>query len=132
MIVFFSSSAKPKIVQTNLDDKTQLEKYNYTLEDKLNDILSKIDGVDNVSVAITYKGNIKQVYAYENDKNQNSKIVLIGGKPVLIEEIMPNILGVVVVFSGAENAINRVKVTQAITTLLGIEDYLIEIFSYKK
>lgn len=45
---------------------------------------------------------------------------------------MPDVNGVVVVAEGAQNAVIKLKIVRAVTTLLGIDDSQIEVFTYKK
>ncbi len=104
------------------------------LEDTLQQLISAIDGVDGATVAISYDGSYTQEYAYDtvsttdgDSISTSSEIVLVNGEPLLIRQIVPSIVGVVVVLHGETNAITDMYVLQAVTTLLDIDSSKVEI-----
>lgn len=114
--------------------------YNYcqSLESKTESVLGKIEGAGKVSVAITYDSGGETVYAYETQSktqggvtSEESKIVTIGGNPLVIKEKLPNIVGVVIVADGGSDAFVRVQLKQAVVTLLGVDVGNVQVFSSK-
>ena len=110
------------------------EAYAKGLEDKLEDILSQVKGAGNVNVLVTLGSGFEYVYATEETVKQNSSgsttttsIILVSGKPVLVKEIYPEIKGVLVSASGADNLSVKVNLVTAIQTVIDIanEDILI-------
>lgn len=124
----------------NNTEKTDYDTANFTfeIECKLENILSKIDGVGKVSVAITVDGTSETVIAMKTTSIENSgKItveetpVLVNGKTVTLKELNPLITGVLIVAEGAENLAVLKKIQQATTSLLDVNVNKIEILSMK-
>ncbi len=112
--------------------------YCNSLENRLEKVLSKIDGCGDVSVAITYSSGSETVYAYETQSKttngvttQENKIVTIGGNPLVIKENSPNIIGVVIVADGGGDAVIRLQLKQAVVTLLNVDASNVQVFSSK-
>ncbi len=133
LIIFFADFS-PKEEETT----DAFELYAAALENKLEKVLSKIEGVGKINVAITYDGQIKQVFAVNTQTQNNgtgtttkTEIVLVDGKPLIEEELLPNIVGVLIVMEGANNAVTRMLVVEAITSLLNIDKDQIKILTYK-
>ena len=127
-IVFVFNSFKDigKTSQTKSTNTTQ--EYIENLENKLCKCISKINGVKNVSVVISANASYKNVYLTQKEQiNQNDKIVnteepvLIGGKPVIIQEEFPAIRGVLVVANGSNNISIKNSIVNACVTLLNVE-----------
>jgi len=116
------------------------------LEQRLERILAKMDGVGNVFVSVVFKESPEYEYAVnvstseksitESDQSGGSRVTLdttetgqlvlvrsannAGEKPVVVKEIKPEILGVLVVAQGASNPLVKAELTRAVQTLLGI------------
>lgn len=126
------------------------------LEEKLENILSKIEGVGNVNVVITYSES-SEVIAMYNEDNKDSTIEETdsgGGKritkendtkkQVIFEEengskvpmtqkvITPKIEGAVVTAVGANNALIKNNIIQAVEALTGIATHKIQVFEMNK
>lgn len=132
MIVLFTSvySDAENINETttlsvNVDMQTEIQQ-------KLEKIISKIDGVGNVSVMITYSSSGENVYA-QNSKSENngdkqsvnSEIVLHespeGNDEGLIVSVKnPDISGVAVVCDGGHSLKIKSEITELVTRLFGI------------
>ena len=122
----------------NSDESNDGVSQNYTseIESKLENILSKIDGVGKVNVAITIDGTSERVIAMKKTSTENSgKItteetpILVNGKTVTLKELNPTIVGVLIVAEGAENLAVLKKIQQATTSLLDVNINKIEILS---
>lgn len=120
---------------------TTTEEYTILLEQKINNIVSQIDGVGNSEVVITLENGVENVYANSNrktsDSNESSKgqsakrsdtqqdVVIVdgsGGKQALmVTQKEPTVKGVVVVCEGADNSLVVKRVTDAVTTSLNIK-----------
>ena len=50
---------------------------------------------------------------------------------MVIKNLPPEILGVVVVAEGADSPLVKLKIIQAVQTLLGVETNNIQVFTYK-
>ena len=102
-------------------------------EARLEDILSKTEGVGEVSVMITYYASSEKALAYETKTNRRSdssgvpdaessdeKAVMSDGEPVILREIYPDVKGVVVIADGAKDPSVKQAVCEAVSTSLGI------------
>ena len=120
--------------------KAQTEtKINENLENRLAGILSKIGGVGDVHVMITYKSSASKATAKDKTLEQSdtesrlSEENIIcggsGGTPFIIREDMPKILGVVVVAEGAENINLKKQIIDAVKALTGVSANNIGVFA---
>ena len=112
----------------NVEENASSESYIAELEHKIVSVIQKIDGVGKVEVAITHDATTESVYAYESDTNN---ILSVKGEPVVIKILPPKILGVVVVAEGANNPIVRMKINEAVVTLLNVDETRVQVFTHK-
>ncbi len=123
------------------------------LENDLSSILSKIQGAGRVSVMITLKGGTEIIPAKDesisdkvtnekdtsggtriiNEKTTDDKVVFTaaqGGnsKPLIIKEVNPEIKGVIVVAEGAKDSKVKLKISQAVQTVLDIPAYRVTVY----
>ena len=124
-----------------------------TLEAKLANILSKIDGAGNVDVMVSYTNEIEKIPMLDvkttttiiNEKdsgggerkteetsteeniiyeeNGNSKT------PVIKQKILPEIIGVIVVAEGANNITVRENLIKAVEATINVSSHRIQVFS---
>lgn len=144
------------ILFMGLDDKegdveeTSTNNYGYTttleyckeLEGKLERLLSNVSGAGNVNVMISVEGSPELVYA-TNDSNKSSStssgstttsssnpiIVESGGvsNPLILTENLPEVKGVIVVSSGADDIAIKLNLLNAVSTLLNVSTEKISI-----
>lgn len=121
-----------------IDEDFNVNTYIQNLENKLEDKLSKVEGINSVSVIINVKNDMKTILASEVIKTEENgktiieeKPLIINGKTVVISQEYPEITGVLIVLDGVKNlsVINRVQ--QATMTLLNIKLSQIEILTWK-
>jgi stage III sporulation protein AG len=123
------------------------------LENDLSSILSKIQGAGRVSVMITLNGGTEIIPAKDesisdkvtdekdtsggtriiNEKTTDDKVVFTaaqGGnsKPLIIKEINPEIKGVIVVAEGAKDSRVKLRISQAVQTVLDIPAYRVTVY----
>ena len=131
-------------------DETSLFGQSYQAEeDRLTAILSKINGVGEVKVMITYEGAAEQVPAYNSDSTSQStseesaqgvnktiqneteskKTVTGQDGTVVLSEKRPQVIGVVIVAQGAENMGVRINLQKAAQTALDVPSNKVEIFT---
>jgi len=142
---FISSSEKKSEVNDN-SCFSVISEYCSQQEQRLEKILASIDGVGTVHVMMTLENGIEYRYAADEkqsgdsvltyadgsgspSKVQESEIseqnyILIGSsgdkKPLVVTEISPRVKGVVVVCDGGSNPVIIHRITDAVTTALGI------------
>ncbi|MDR1906476.1 MAG: hypothetical protein LBQ27_06180 [Clostridiales bacterium] len=125
------------------------------LEMRLAAILSEIDGAGKVDVMIMFDGGIEVVTANTVTSNTNKTTDSSGGvdrvtetstetstpilindngvmRPVILKEIMPDILGVMIVAEGADNMTVRTELLRASSKVLDVSSDIIEIFTKQK
>lgn len=146
LVLIYTSFSKTSNNNNVTNSSFTAEDYAHYLEDKLINVISKINGVGNVGVMITVDGGMKYEYATESEEittstqgsnatnNKTTKteevvIVNINGKnqPLIIKESYPDIIGVLVVATGANNAQVKLNISRAIETILNVDDSKIEI-----
>lgn len=108
-------------------------------EERVEKILAEISGVGKCSVMITYKSSGEYITAKdvtesgdESRSNKDEKNVIVGSgsgeRPFVIKEKMPEVLGVVVVCKGGENAKVKKDVSDAVCALCGITANKVKVF----
>ncbi len=126
------------------------------MENQLSLILSQIQGMGKVSIMITLKTGTEIITAKDetisdkttnekdkeggirtiNEQNTSDKVVFMneqGGtsKPLVLKEINPEIKGVIIVAEGAKDPKLKLKLTEAVQTVLDVPAYRISVFSSK-
>ncbi|MCD7889531.1 MAG: hypothetical protein LUG23_06435 [Oscillospiraceae bacterium] len=98
--------------------------YAEELKIQLEEIISKIDGVGDVTVMLTIESSASYVYTTDIDKDEletKTETVIIGNKEALIERIdNPQVSGVLVVCTGGDRAVIQEQVIKAVSTVLDI------------
>jgi len=158
--IWNSTNKKSTTKQENNDSSKQLaqnESLNENLEEdelekKLENILSKIDGVGKVSVMLTYSHSSEVIAMYnetskdssieETDSNggvrttkqvDSNKEVVFQNKngqnvPITRMIVTPKIEGVIVTAQGANNANIRTNIIQAVGAVTGVATHKIQVF----
>ena len=134
VVIVFASSG----VKNTSNNITADESYISQMEHKICSVVENIAGCGKATVAISYKSNEEQVYAYETETTtsngvtkQTSSIVTVKGEPLVTKTLPPTILGVVVVAEGADNPIVRLKIIEVVVTLLDVQQKDVQVFTYK-
>ncbi|WP_317367173.1 hypothetical protein [uncultured Tyzzerella sp.] len=153
---FLKSNKKEK---TNIDYKGQSinldedkNSYEAQLEKRLENILSKVQGVGNIDVMITLE-NGKEIVTKEDkvkensttneealngdkrqiisDKEQISTVKISGDEPLILKELTPKISGVLIVAQGGGNIDVKNMLIKSASALLGVEIHKIEVLQMK-
>ncbi len=143
--IYLSSLGLGSSKQTSTNDKnnsnspttfsTSAEYVDY-LENKLDNVLSSVQGASNVNVIITLESGFEYEYATEEETKQTSsgsvtttKLVLVDGKPVVVKEYYPTIKGIVVVAKGAQDVKVKMDILTLIQTVIEVENAKITILA---
>ena len=126
-----------------------------SMEEKIEEILSLIDGAGKVDVLITYANGVEQIPMYntkqntttieetdnqggarktEEVNNENNIIFNENGNvktPVIKQTINPKIVGVIIVSEGANNVSVKQNLINALEALLDIPAHRVQIFARK-
>lgn len=112
-----------KTENSTTDTNTDISFYTSEIENKLTDLLLKIEGIENVSIMITLENNGEQVLA-ENKANSSTEYVIISNgnsdKGIILTEIFPSVRGVAVVCTNGNDSAVREKITSLVSAALGI------------
>ena len=133
MIIFFGVSGNGK---TDVTESTStVDEYVETLENKLKNCLSKVKGAGKVDVIISVGSSMQTVFATQTTTDasgtESRSTLVVSGKPVVLKEAYPEIVGVIVVCEGASNLAVRVDLVNACRTFLSVSDDRIKILSMK-
>ena len=121
---------KPKVQDTA---RTAID----SVERQITQVLSQIDGVGRVTVALTTQSSDRTVYAKDSKYNsEGEEIVIISDsgnqKPLVEYTVSPDYKGAVVVCDGGGDSKVKLEVTNAIKALTGISTDHIIILKMKK
>lgn len=140
---FLGGTKKENITNTDIRSnlsQTDTEVYIEQQEQKLSDIISKIEGAGDVSVMITLDASYEYIYAEKknskviNSKNSGSDSyteekqsdmifynnVKSEESPLLIKELQPSIKGVAVICGSLSDAGVRLKIINLVSTVLNL------------
>lgn len=110
-----------------------------TLETRLEAVLSKMAGVGEVTVMLTFEQTEEQVLATDGRSSESETgsstesrpaTVSEGGResPIVLTERLPRVRGVIVVAEGAANISVRMNISAAVSTVLGVDEKCVEVF----
>ena len=136
LAILFSSINKIK--GGNEDTLIQNTDFVSSLESKLSQTLSKVDGVGKVSVVIMVKSGMETVLAMKTTVTETSNgtetvqtPIIVNGDTIVVKELYPEITGVLIVAEGAENITVMKRLQQATVSLLDVKIDQIEILGMK-
>ncbi|MDD6213272.1 MAG: hypothetical protein PUB22_09075 [Clostridiales bacterium] len=129
------------------DSEMRMEDYDKQMEQRLVRVLSQIEGAGTVDVMITLRSSTKQILkedlsvrtsekdATDQDSNRREEekeqnVNTFTGEdndPYVIQEVMPEVEGVVVVADGAGSAQIRQEIMEAVQALFSVETHKIRV-----
>ena len=148
-------SAYKKLAESSNSELNE-ESSNENIEEKLENILSQMDGVGKVKVLVTYSETSQVVPLYNEDlqvntteevdkeggtrkisENKEKKDIIYqetGGEkvPITGSIISPKIEGAVITAQGANNAQTKTNIIQATEAVTGLATHKIQVFEMKK
>lgn len=115
--------------------------YEKDVEDRLESIISEIDGAGSVRVMVTLDCSVESVYAQtekssteESGSYENEYVIIKnndGENGILLKTTQPQIRGVAVVCTGGNSQVVRQNVTNTITAVLGVSAARVSISAMK-
>lgn len=146
VLIFASEFLNNDVKQSDISSNSgefDYEQYTASLEEKLEDVISSIDGVGRCKIMITLENSNESVYATdnelksdENSVNQKDEYVLYetdnGETPVLIKEYLPQVQGVTVICDGGDNRQIQEKIINSVTALFNIPTSRVSVSKIKK
>lgn len=133
LVIVFSSFSRESDVELQ-----SVDNYVDMLENKLSQKLSQIDGAGKVTVLISVKRGLtteiateKKVVSDENGITTEEAPILVSGKPIVLSEIYPEIVGVIVIAKGASDLKVKMCLLVATQTFLDVTSDKIEILTMR-
>ncbi len=119
---------KDEVTEPPYDGQDETKDYISELERRVGELLSKMDGVSDVSVIIMPDTTSETVYAqngsYEGGVLTEKEYVITDidgdGAPIRVKLIFPKLRGVAVVCRGGANPINQEKIMTLLTSLFDL------------
>lgn len=145
-----------KILATKSESEDTTTSTNTNLEEKLENILGKIQGVGKVEVLLTYSESSKTMAMYNEDNTKsdteendtsggNRKISQTSNKkeiiyqeidgnkiPITQSTVTPKVEGAIVTAVGAKNSITKTNIIQAVEAVTGLAAHKIQVFEMIK
>lgn len=125
--------------RVNISSNTTLNSTQISLEEKLSNILSQVNGLGDVSVLLTYSSDSKKNVVY-NTKEETSDGKTIeersvaynedgSQKTAIVESLeMPKVEGAIIVAKGASSTEMKSKLASTISNVTGIPVYKVQVF----
>lgn len=141
------------VLANTIKDSNINEGNEYNLQQELEDILSKIEGVGKVKVLVTYTESSEIVAMYNENKNvsvteeadttggtrtiestDSSKEIIMDGenKPITEKLIMPKVEGAIIIAEGGGNINIKSNIVQAVSAVTGVATHKIQVFEMSK
>lgn len=129
------SAPEPPIIQQQPEEET--------LEERLETVLSQMDGAGEVRVLLSYEtGEIKQyqmdeqIHTQQDESETQTQTVLLdngsgGEAPITVKTIYPTYQGALVICQGADRAAVRLNIVKAVSDLTGLGSDKISVIKMK-
>lgn len=139
ILLIFASEAFPNAQKKNKDGEKTYVLYSNETEEKLADIISKVEGAGKTKVFLTIEESEEYVYAQNisSDKkdnaqqNEDKEYVIVdgnGGKSgLLVKTVNPKIRGVAIVCEGGDDPAVQQRIYSCVSASLGISTARISI-----
>ncbi len=156
LITFTPKLSQKNDTSTSIDPKEPIaaqSSYEQTLEQRLEAILSNVQGAGDVQVMVSIKKSSEKVVSENIEQSSNivketenssgtrtteqstlkkSAMLLNQNEtPLILTEIMPEVSGVIIVSTGANNVYVKDALIRSVSTLLEIPSYKVEVLQKK-
>lgn len=144
LLIYFSVDGKSNEDKAKESTVSQDISLTEGLEERVGGILNKIEGVGEVDVLITFNSTAQQITAQTENKHSTttssannstttststSSPIISNQNVIVLQEKMPEIIGVIVVAEGADNPKVRLNILSAVSTALDIDKNSIQIYT---
>ncbi len=132
ILLVVGNGGKEETVKVETDDMA-LVNYTKETEKKIYEICSRVKGVSDVSVAVSFESGFEYVYA--KNENKGDLIVIGSGNSksaVKVTEIPPEIKGIGVVCRGGSDPMTQSKLLNLLSATFGVSTNKIYITEAKK
>lgn len=130
VLLFFARSLSSDDSQISSPDSIENldpSKYAEEIEEKVEELCNKIDGVSSTHAVVTLRGGYKAIYAANSQSgasNTKNQIVVVGSgsneKPLIVGYENPEIAGIGIVCSGGDDARKRENIISVVSSAFDI------------
>ena len=151
LLIYFSTLSAPDSKASSVKTTEEVASTEEDIEERLNEILSMVEGAGKVEVVIYYESTSELVPAFSEDTStaassngdsssnttsQQSDVATVKSgsdtEALIIKEIVPGVKGVIVVAEGAGDIGVRLDLLSAVTTLLDVSADKVEVLKMGK
>ena len=134
-----SQNKQQESIDNNRSEFSSSAEYVDYLENKLENVITSLQGVGNTEIVITLEKGFQYIYQTEEEVRTTSNgtsvsttnVVLVDGQPLVLEEIYPLIKGIVVIAEGSSNVAVKMDIISVIQTVIDIDTAKIKIMEGK-
>lgn len=129
------------LISGGIGEKDKVSEVTATIdeEERLEEILSDIEGAGEVSVMITYYSTAEKDIAYEtktntvgqdtrSEESEDKKAVMSDGEPMVLKEVYPKVKGVIVTADGGGNAAVKQAICEAVTAVMDVPAHRVMVY----
>ena len=131
-IIFLLVGGEATNQTKDVKEEQALSEYTKEVEDKIKELCSKVKGVSDVSVAVSFESGFEYVYARDDDGDVAMSGSGSSKSAIMIKEKMPVIGGIGVVCKGGGDPAVQKKLLDLISAAFGISSNKIYIAEAKK
>jgi len=135
LIMISNKSSQAPTDDTNQTAKAENVTSNESLQERLKILLSKVKGVGEVEVFVTYSSTEEKVALKDKDSNGSEQTVMKNSsgntEPYIYKSIYPQIEGVIIVAQGGDNDGVRAAISDAIAAVLELPIHRVKILNMK-
>jgi len=135
LIMISNKSSQAPTDDTNQTAKAENVTSNESLQERLKILLSKVKGVGEVEVFVTYSSTEEKVALKDKDSNGSEQTVMKNSsgntEPYIYKSIYPQIEGVIIVAQGGDNDGVKAAISDAIAAVLELPIHRVKILNMK-
>lgn len=133
-------SDKEQHTETEQNTSDDMQRYREKMEKQVKEILEQVEGVGKADVMLTLQASKEKVAlkdsTQDDTKTEEETVLLDGGSressPYVVQEIEPQIEGIVVVCSGGDSPAMQREIIGAISALFPVESHKIKVMKSKE
>ena len=135
-----ATTEKSQNTVTEQSTSDDMQRYREKMEKQVKEILEQVEGVGKADVMLTLQASKEKVTLKDNkqdDTKTEEETVLLDGEsressPYVVQEIEPQIEGIVVVCSGGDSPAMQREIISAISALFPVERHKIKVMKSKE
>ena len=135
LIMISNKSSQAPTDDTNQTARAENVTSNESLQERLKILLSKVKGVGEVEVFVTYSSTEEKLALKDKDSNGSEQTVMKNSsgntEPYIYKSICPQIEGVIIVAQGGDNDGVRAAISDAIAAVLELPIHRVKILNMK-